>query len=760
MTLLILFTRGSRETHEMARKKFLTIVGFMAICGLLLMSFTKVMTFSEDYRNYQLISGFYEESKDSLDAVYIGGSNVYAFWIAPWAWENYGIAVYPFACDSQPLVAAKDMIQEARKTQPNALFIVSINTFMNVKPSEFQIHWLTDYMPESMKKFQLIEDLANLGGYSFLERLEFHFPLLCYHSRWNQLVKDDFYYVNNGFKGGSVYSAYLKSITDVSRERRITDAEGTLPGELEQSLEELFQYCRSENVHLLFVTAPQNIKDEFVVSQFNSLNRMIQSQGYPVIDMGRHIDDIGMDLTMDYYNTHHTNIHGSLKTTDYLARYLLKNYGFDDKRRDPEYDSWNEAYKGYSDYVSPYVLDIEWERMPRDYTLPAPKLLSVAVNGTELVVSWEDVPDADGYRIYRKEENSKWEPVADVPSHECTYADRECKAGNNYTYTVVASRKRGQQDAWGLCDYRGISNTAVLNAPRLLGLHGRENDLILSWEKVKDADGYAVLRRLPGKSWIEIADVKDNTIFTDKDMLHSIPYQYTVMAYYRDKAGNRKNGKYDEKGLFWNPITEFPEVTMNVSDDQVRFSWERVEGMTGYKLYRKEMDGDWMQLADDLSPDSTEFSDKTVREKESYAYRIVAYIESGGDVYEYPSDVLVLNNNMIRGEIDLEKPEITFLEQVGSQVCLSWDDLDGVTSYRIYRRLKKPLEDWEIIKTLSEETVCLDKPEKSGIYEYAVEALYCEDGFTYHSGVTQNDNPNAQSCFYKITDESMVEESE
>lgn len=106
------------------------ILKTLAFSFLLIISFagiSKILVSHDDYRNYQWIHGFYEERENSLDAVYIGGSNVYAFWAAPLAWEQYGITVYPFACNSMPLIAAKYMIKEARKTQPDSLFIVSIN---------------------------------------------------------------------------------------------------------------------------------------------------------------------------------------------------------------------------------------------------------------------------------------------------------------------------------------------------------------------------------------------------------------------------------------------------------------------------------------------------------------------------------------------------------------------------------------------------------------------------------------------------------
>ena len=44
-------------------------------------------------RHYQYVQGFFEEPEDSLDAVFIGASNVYTSWIASVGYKNYGLKI-------------------------------------------------------------------------------------------------------------------------------------------------------------------------------------------------------------------------------------------------------------------------------------------------------------------------------------------------------------------------------------------------------------------------------------------------------------------------------------------------------------------------------------------------------------------------------------------------------------------------------------------------------------------------------------------
>ena len=160
----------------MKKKILFRILIFFLICVTLFFGITKVMTTPADYRNYQWIAGFYEEEKDTLDAVFIGGSNVYAYYEAPIAWHYTGIAVWPFVNGTQNFSTSEYLIREARKTQPNALYIVSLNA-LSSEMTDIQLHRLTDYMPFSVDKIKLINYASDLAGISKSDRAEFFFPL-------------------------------------------------------------------------------------------------------------------------------------------------------------------------------------------------------------------------------------------------------------------------------------------------------------------------------------------------------------------------------------------------------------------------------------------------------------------------------------------------------------------------------------------------------------------------------------------------------
>lgn len=167
-------------------KNLFKAIIFLLIFVILFSGVSKAFTAPGDYRNYQWIAGFYEEPKDSLDAVYIGSSNCDAFWNPLVAWEKYGITVYPFNSNTQPIIAAEHLIKEVRKTQPNALIILNTNTLGMKMMTNVRYHYLLDYLPFSLNKLSLTHYLSQEAGVSFEESLEFYFPIIRYAACFRQ----------------------------------------------------------------------------------------------------------------------------------------------------------------------------------------------------------------------------------------------------------------------------------------------------------------------------------------------------------------------------------------------------------------------------------------------------------------------------------------------------------------------------------------------------------------------------------------------
>ncbi len=435
----------------MRRKNIAKAAGFIVVFLVLFAVASKLVT-APEYLDYQYVAGFYEEPADSLDAVYIGSSGAFTTCVSPIVWGRSGVAVWDYTTNSQPLAAAKGIIEEARRKQPNALFIVFTGT--PSMPTIEKIHKLTDYMPLSYAKLKLIHELCEVGDIPMGSRAELYLPMIRYHSRWNNLKKNDFRYELVVDKTCSDKSLFLKTVKDISQDVRVVEEREELPPALNNSLLDLLSYCKQEDINVLFVGPVAALVEE-KAAQRNYIKDLCQSWGFPFLDQASLREEFGLDMQQDYYDTGHANIHGALKISAYLSAYLSEHYGFTDKRGDPAYADWDEAYENYADVVAPYVLDVEWDGEPRDAALAAPELAEPEADETKVELSWGGVDGADGYRIYRKSDGA-WAPLATVGADVLCYTDEPQEDGT-YTYTVIGYRADGNDVCWGRYDYIGVS---------------------------------------------------------------------------------------------------------------------------------------------------------------------------------------------------------------------------------------------------------------------------------------------------------------
>jgi fibronectin type 3 domain-containing protein len=121
------------------------------------------------------------------------------------------------------------------------------------------------------------------------------------------------------------------------------------------------------------------------------------------------------------------------------------------------------------------------------YAAPTVKKAEVIAEGVR--VSWDAVPGAAQYRLFRKVGDGKWEKVADTG--EDSYIDTEAQAGTVYRYTVRCI----SADAASYISYYDANGVelCVLSAPKLSSVkNSRKKTLTAKWAKVAGAGGYQV----------------------------------------------------------------------------------------------------------------------------------------------------------------------------------------------------------------------------------------------------------------------------
>lgn len=426
----------------------LRVVCFLLILVGLVIPVQKALLYRDrktDNSSYQVMN-FYKEKEDSLNPVFIGSSCCFSFYSPLLAYNSYGITTNNFASSGMGMIAYKYAIEEVRKTQKDALIVLTITPLdiMNYTA----LHYLLDYMPMSKNKLNFIKRYFTYGEESILNSLEYFFPLMRLHERWSDLTADDFI-LDNGTKGATAHQYYLTYVTDISDELFFSEERREMPEDWVNIMTDLIDYCDEHNEKIMFLLPPRSYSEE-EFTQLNTLVDYIGSRGYDVLDLREKAEEIGLDPTHDFYDKRHTNVHGSLKYTDYVIKAVAEKHSIQlEYERNEE---WDSAFRNYYELIKTNVLDVELDMKQRDYFLDRPELVSAEYKNGSVVLRWKEVENADGYLVYRKE-NSEWIRIGDVTGTE--FSDSECLEGLN-TYTVISYRNDNGVIKYGNYEYKGI----------------------------------------------------------------------------------------------------------------------------------------------------------------------------------------------------------------------------------------------------------------------------------------------------------------
>ena len=381
----------------------------------------------------------------------------------------------------------------------------------------------------------------------------------------------------------------------------------------------------------------------------------------------------------------------------------------------------------------------------------APKLLSATSADYDTInVKWQEVKGATGYKVYRKKAGEKDFTALGVVKGT-TYKDNSAQVGQEYYYTVRAYV--GETSNLGSFDKNGIKGVALPKKPTLKTAESVDfNAIKVTWKKVDGASGYYVYRKADGEKYFkQIAEVNGNRTFTSTDLSATtgVKYQYTVRAY-RNRNGKPYAGLYDSKGVTATACTKAPTIKSGVStvSDKLKLTWSKVNGATGYNVYRKlENDKSYKLIKTINGNGNVEFTDSGLKCGVKYYYRVNGFRTVDSKNYEG------LGSKDYLGLTTPAQPALKSAKSLGyNTISIEWTKVEGATGYDIYR---KTTGTYSKIGTVDKQSTVTFKDEKAvtGVrYQYTVRAFYNKNGIkkvstyeNYIHGTAYPSNPNLTS---------------
>lgn len=303
-----------------------------------------------DFREGALVGEYYSFAGGN-DVLFVGDCEIYESFTPPTLWEEYGITSYLRGSAQQLIWQSYYLLEEMLEKEAPRVVVYNVYAMKYGSPQDEAANRKTlDGMQWSASKLSAIK-ASMTEDESFLSYV---FPILRFHSRWNQLGTEDFTYL---FSRDTVsHSGYLMQTTvDPKPEGDILApalSDYELPAICFEYLEKMRLLCEEKGCRLILIKAPTNTRGYYWYDEWDA--QIVEYASQTGLDYYNFIplcEEIGIDWSLDTYDRgYHLNVYGAEKLSSYFGKILSEVYEIPDRRNDAETaNDWNERLLRYKE---------------------------------------------------------------------------------------------------------------------------------------------------------------------------------------------------------------------------------------------------------------------------------------------------------------------------------------------------------------------------------------------------------------------------
>ena len=299
----------------------------------------------------------------------------------------------------------------------------------------------------------------------------------------------------------------------------------------------------------------------------------------------------------------------------------------------------------------------------------APTLLKCERESEALVTTWEAVEGITYYEVLRKMGTGSWVSVTITTA--TSYTDMSVPSGTKCFYTVRCVTAGGSI----LSAYNpvGVGETAFTEYPVLKSATREEDSIHIEWESVVGATRYNLYRKTGARtSWGDpYVTAISGTEYYDYNLNNGTTYYYTVTV---SNSAGKDLSEYDNTGVNATYYSS-PVMTNAINDTTgVKVTWNKVDGVGAYQVYRKQGNKAWTPIA---IVSTTDYTDTSAVANGTYRYTASCMV-NGIEVSAY--------DNTGVGTTYYPSPSMSSIKNQSGKFVITWKSVDGIGTYRLYRK--------------------------------------------------------------------------
>lgn len=322
-------------------------LGLVVLGSLWLLQRLLMPKYMGDIVEGALISEYYKETTDH-DVIFVGDCEVYENFSPITMWEDYGITSYIRGSAQQLIWQSYYLLEETLEYEKPEAVVFNVLSMKYDTPQKEAYNRMTlDGMKWSKSK---VDDIRA----SMMEDEEFAdyvFPILRYHSRWQELTSDDFKYLFTRrpvSQSGYYMRIDVKPAQTFPKPKKLANYEF---GENSwKYLEKMRKLCEEKGIQLILVKAP-SLYPAWYDEWEDQIEEYAKTYELPYYNFLELTDEVGIDFTKDTYDGGlHLNLSGAEKMGAYFGKILREEFQVPDRRNEEKIASvWAEKCAAYYD---------------------------------------------------------------------------------------------------------------------------------------------------------------------------------------------------------------------------------------------------------------------------------------------------------------------------------------------------------------------------------------------------------------------------
>lgn len=336
----------------------------LVVCLLLLQRLLMPKYMEENEEG--VLSGEYYEDAGDNDVLFIGDCEVYSNFSPITLWKEYGITSVIRGTPQQLIWQSYYMLEDTLRYETPKVVVYNVYSMRYDKPQSEAYNRLTlDGMRWSSVKADAIR-ASMTEEESFVTYL---FPILRFHSRWNDLSSEDFRYFFGSeplSHNGYVMRVDTKPVTELPQPVPLADYQF---GEKDwEYLDKIRDCCREHGITLILIKSA-SCYPHWYDEWDSQIAEYAKKNGITYVNFLQHQEETGIDYTEDTYDAGlHLNLSGAERSSSWFGHILSEQPGIEDRRGEEALsEKWAEKITFYEEMKESQFRQLEEQGKVTDY---------------------------------------------------------------------------------------------------------------------------------------------------------------------------------------------------------------------------------------------------------------------------------------------------------------------------------------------------------------------------------------------------------